>query len=110
MHWFAEKSAYHIFRLTKLINDLLDVTKINAGKLSYNLEPFNFKKMLVESVECVQHNSPNHQIILENAPEITYNGDRFRLEQVLNNFLSNAVKYSPDGKKLSLIAKQKTTV
>ncbi len=97
---FIRKSAEHIFRLEKLINDLLDVTKINAGKMSYNMEAFNFGKTLMHSVESVQHVSPRHKIIVENCADVTLVGDHLRLEQVMHNFLTNAVKYSPESNKV----------
>jgi len=97
---FMIKSAEHIARLEKLISDLLDVTKINAGKMNYTMHPFSFKELLESTVESVQHTTSTHRIILENAVDINYEGDHFRLEQVLNNFLSNAVKYSPDADKV----------
>jgi PAS domain S-box-containing protein len=97
---FVEKSGENISRLEKLINDLLDVTKINAGKLSYDLQPFDFSQMLKDSVESMQLTSATHQISLEQPEGIQITGDRMRLEQVVNNFLSNAVKYSPDGKRV----------
>lgn len=97
---FVEKSAANIFRLEKLINDLLDVTKINAGKMSYSMTEFDFGQMLEESVESVQYISPDHELVLQEKVEVSYTGDRFRIEQVLNNFLTNAVKYSPGGGKV----------
>lgn len=102
---FVKKSAAHILRLERLINDLLDVTKINAGKMIYNMQPFNFKQMLTDSIESVQYTSPSHQIILENSEDINYTGDHFHLEQVMHNFLSNAIKYSPEGKKVIVNSK-----
>lgn len=97
---FIDKSASNITRLEKLINDLLDVTKINAGKMSYTMKEFDFGQMLQESVESVQYISPNHELILNEKEKVLYIGDRFRIEQVLNNFLTNAVKYSPKGGKV----------
>ncbi|WP_374949180.1 ATP-binding protein [Mucilaginibacter sp.] len=97
---FMVKSADHITRLEKLISDLLDVTKINAGKMNYNMQSFHFKELLQATVESVQHTTQTHKIILESAVDIVYEGDQFRLEQVLNNFLSNAVKYSPNADKV----------
>ncbi|MES2456151.1 MAG: ATP-binding protein [Bacteroidota bacterium] len=96
---YIEKSTDNIHRLEKLINDLLDVTKINAGKLSYDLQPFNFSQMLKDCVESAQLTT-SHQIILTQTEDLTITGDRLRLEQVINNFLSNAIKYSPDGKEV----------
>jgi PAS domain S-box-containing protein len=92
---FATKSSEHISKLEGLINDLLDVTKINAGKLAYEMRPFNFKDLLINSIDAIQQTTTSHQIILKGQEEITYTGDYVRLEQVLQNFLSNAVKYSP---------------
>lgn len=102
---FIEKSASHILRLEKLINDLLDVTRINAGKMVYNMQPFNFLQMLKDSIESVQHIEPLHEIILEDADDIEYVGDRLRLEQVVNNFLTNAIKYSPTAGKVLVTSK-----
>jgi PAS domain S-box-containing protein len=93
------KSAEHINRLERLINDLLDVTKINAGKVVYAMEPFDFGQMVRDSVESIQH-SAKQQILLESVAEVQYTGDHYRLEQVMNNFLSNAVKYSPGADKI----------
>ena len=96
---FVTKSADHIRRLERLINDLLDVTKINAGKIVYAMEPFDFGQMIRPSVESIQHTA-KQQLILESVAEVQYTGDHYRLEQVMNNFLSNAVKYSPGADKI----------
>lgn len=97
---FIQKSATHVLRLEKLISDLLDVSRLNAGKMEYNMEAFSFLDMLKDSIESVQQATTSHQIILEKAEDVTYTGDRFRLEQVVNNLLSNAIKYSPEADKV----------
>ena len=97
---FIDKSADHIARLERLIADLLDVTKINAGKVSYSIAPFDFAELLTDAVESLKHTAPKHDLIVAGNPVITYHGDRGRLEQVINNFISNAVKYSPEGTKV----------
>jgi len=102
---FLKKSQENIFRLEKLITDLLDVTKINAGKMTYNMQEFSFKQMLIDSVESQQLIAPAHQLILESVEDVNYKGDRFRIEQVLNNFLTNAVKYAPEGGKIIVKSK-----
>ena len=104
---FVSKSADSILRLEKLITDLLDVTKINAGKMSYNLAPFDFNQMIHESIESVQYTTNTHQITLQSEIDINYVGDRFRLEQVMNNFLSNAIKYSPDADRVLVNVSEK---
>ncbi|RYG19876.1 MAG: PAS domain S-box protein [Chitinophagaceae bacterium] len=95
-----KKSSDNIVRLEKLIDDLLDVTKITAGKMQYNMEKFNFESMVSDVVDGFKLIALQHEVILENNDAAIYRGDRFRLEQVLNNFLSNAVKYSPNGQKI----------
>ena len=97
---YVDKSRENIHRLEKLINDLLDVTKINAGKLTYDFQPFDFSQMLKDSVDSAQLTTSSHELILEQSEGLQIVGDKLRLEQVINNFLSNAIKYSPDGKKV----------
>lgn len=104
---FVQKSSEHIARLERLISDLLDVTKINSGRMQYNMKPFNFGEMIRNSISVFRHTVPNHEIILKNEIEQEYTGDQFRLEMVINNFISNAVKYSPDCKKILIESKVK---
>jgi signal transduction histidine kinase len=95
----ARRSAGHVHRLERLIGDLLDVTKLNSGKMNYRFEQFDFLQMLKECIANMQLTT-THQLLLTDAPELTFNGDRDRLEQVLNNLLANAVKYSPKADKV----------
>jgi PAS domain S-box-containing protein len=95
-----KKSSDNILRLEKLIDDLLDVTKITAGKMKYNMDEFNFSEMVDDVVDGFKLIAVNHELVNTRNEDVVYLGDRFRLEQVLNNFLSNAVKYSPNGKKV----------
>lgn len=97
---FAAKAHENSLRLGKLINDLLDVSKINAGKLVYEKHEFEFSEAVSESVDTVKHTSGTHRIIIEKSVNLNYYGDRFRLEQVIINFLTNAIKYSPDADKV----------
>jgi two-component system, OmpR family, sensor kinase len=93
---FVEKANSNIIKLNFLISDLLDVSKIQAGRLQFNIAPFSLKEMIEETVENVQHMFSSHQIVKPaSTPDITVNGDKLRLEQALTNFLVNAVKYSP---------------
>lgn len=102
---FLNKSADHIARLERLIGDLLDVTKINAGKMFYEQEPINFSEMITHSIESLRHTVTTHEIILESVADIVYTGDQLRLEQVLHNFVNNAVKYSTKANKVIVNSK-----
>jgi PAS domain S-box-containing protein len=87
-------------RLNNLIGDLLEVTKINTGRLEFNHRPFIFDDMVNEVIEDVQHTAIKHQIIknLHCARQVT--GDKERIYQVVTNMLTNAIKYSPDAERV----------
>lgn len=105
LHGFVEKSASNIFRLEQLIADLLDVTKINSGTMSFDKEEFNFNEIMQRAVDTVQAVSPDHELLLEHSIDLPYHRDLLRIEQVLINFLTNAVKYSPNGGKVLMKGK-----
>lgn len=94
-----------IKRLERLIEDLLDVTRINSGQVDLNISEFSFSDALANSISSVQQISNKHEILLENSIDILYTGDQFKIEQVLINLLNNAIKYSPDANKVVVKAK-----
>lgn len=97
---FGSKINEHTTRLESLIRDLLDVSKITAGKLSMNKDIYSLRSLICESVENVQYIAQDHEIIVDEVPDVNFYGDKYRLEQVINNFLANAVKYCPDSCKI----------
>jgi len=89
------KNAEHIQRL---INDLLDLAKLELGKLEMHFEAVSCRELIKEAVFSIQGSTPleKQRIKMElPATEIFVEGDRLRLVQVLINLLSNALKYSP---------------
>jgi signal transduction histidine kinase len=93
---FIANANNSIKRLEKLIEDLLDVTKINSGQIDLNIAAFHFSDALTNSIVNVQLTASRHDIVLENSIDLFYTGDQYRIEQVLINLLNNAIKYSPD--------------
>lgn len=97
---FGNKILEHCVRLENLITDLLDVSKINAGKLTFEKSDCNLNSLIKDGVENIQYLASDHEIIVETVPDLSFYGDKYRLEQVLNNFLTNAIKYSPDSSRI----------
>lgn len=105
-----ESSDKQMERLSKLIEDLLDVSRITSGKLNLNLEKVNLGEMIKEvMVQYGNHlKDAVNKVEVLSAPHIEGYVDKIRLEQVLINLLTNAAKYAP-GKsiKVSLEASDK---
>lgn len=87
-------------KLTSLIGDLLDVTKIEGGKLQFHEGYFDFDDLVNDIVEEMQQTTTKHTFTKKLAPTKTVYGDRDRIGQVITNFISNAIKYSPHSKNI----------
>jgi signal transduction histidine kinase len=85
-----------INRLTNLISDLLNLTKINTGKFEYHETYFDFNELVRQMAEELQPTSAKHTLTLALDNTVTIFADRERIGQVITNFISNAIKYSPD--------------
>jgi two-component system, OmpR family, phosphate regulon sensor histidine kinase PhoR len=83
-----------ITRLTRLVANLLDISKMQEGKLKLAQEAVDMDELVREVVENLQPTT-NHHLLIEGAAQRTITGDRDRLGQVLMNLLTNAIKYSP---------------
>jgi signal transduction histidine kinase len=95
-----ERMDMQINKLTALINDLLDTSKIENGHLVYNKEKFLLKDLITEIIEDVTVTSLDHEIIFNPNSNAEIFGDRDRIGQVVSNFLTNAIKYASECKKI----------
>lgn len=96
-------------RLNLLINDLLDIDKLMAGKMRFSEELVSLPRLLAESIEQNQPYARQHQIVLTllAAPPLNLWIDSARILQVLANFISNAVKFSPNNGEVCITAEPK---
>ncbi|HEX2172512.1 MAG TPA: ATP-binding protein, partial [Dehalococcoidia bacterium] len=90
---FDEQSA----KLTRLITRLLDVSRLDAGRLAPDRQPTNLSALVERTVASQRPFAPVHDLIARVAPDVRACIDPFRIEQVLNNLIENAVRYSPQG-------------
>ncbi len=103
----AERNAR---QLATLINDLLDIEKLVAGKLDINLKRQPLQPLLEQAVTINQPYGAQRKITIDLAPDIPETEvfvDGRRLLQALNNLISNAIKFSPDSGRVNLSARQK---
>ncbi|MCC3214507.1 response regulator [Chryseobacterium sp. X308] len=94
---FVTKVQSQIEKLNTLITDLLDVSKIENGKLKINKKPVNLENVISNAIETIKQ-THERQVKIERhgvKPDILIPLDEIRIEQVLINFLTNAIKYSP---------------
>jgi two-component system, chemotaxis family, CheB/CheR fusion protein len=91
---------HQIDRLTTLIKDLLDVTRITEGQLQLKKEEFDLIELINEVAEDLQITTKKHEIVKKLEKTKPVKADRERISQVLVNLLSNAIKYSPQADKI----------
>ncbi len=107
----VEQTDQQVSRLVRLVDDMLDISRIRTGKLSVNKEEFDFAVLLEEVLERIKPQflaSPGGPVDLLKCEHAIIRGDRMRLEQVITNLLNNALRYG-QGKpvKLSLVKTNK---
>ena len=96
--YLATRMDQQVNKLTGLINELLDVTRLEGGQLPLRESAFAFDELVEEVVADIQFTAEQHSIIIEGRTHATIRADRERIGQVLTNLLTNAIKYAPDSK------------
>ncbi|HSW97076.1 MAG TPA: PAS domain S-box protein [Candidatus Saccharimonadales bacterium] len=93
-------------KIRDLVNDLLDVSRIETGKMRFNNENFFLDEILRDTIDGMQPAVRKHELLFNQNEKIVVYGDRFRIYQVITNLLNNAVKYSPKKDKIIITAKK----
>jgi len=97
---YLAKMDRQLNKLTNLISELLDISRMQTGKLVLQQEAFDLSSLVQEIVENLQLTTQTHQLCFKDTEPMLVVGDRERIGQVLINLLTNAIKYSPQADKV----------
>jgi signal transduction histidine kinase len=90
--------AHQLGYLSRLVDDLLEVTRIEAGKIELRIEEFDLGEAVQSVIRLYAPIATQHSVELEQpGARVIVRADRLRIEQIVGNLISNAVKYSPSG-------------
>lgn len=99
----VERTLMQVNKLDGLINDLLDISRIESGKLQFDLYETDFDLLVTRTIEMYQQIYKDVEICQEGIAVGKVLANPVRLEQVIINFISNAIKYAPSSKKIKII-------
>jgi PAS domain S-box-containing protein len=111
--WCTRLIGRQMTHLSRLVDDLLDVSRITSGKIKLRREPLDLNALVQAAVESVRSTveAYGHSLELKLAPRpLRVEGDATRLTQVIVNLLNNAAKYTPNGGRLGVSAVQRGSV
>ncbi|RXZ81822.1 response regulator [Paenibacillaceae bacterium] len=94
-------------RLTTLINDFLDLQRMESGKQVYDMKPTSLTELITETVSLLQLGETMHTLVWNPGDkQVIIFADADKLKQVMTNLVSNAIKYSPDGGEVRIMCQQ----
>lgn len=98
MERFLQQADRSVERIIHLVNDMLDISRVNTGRLSLMLEKVNLQELITEVIERLTPimNMANCLVSFRSTLTTDCHLDKFRIEQVITNLLTNAAKYAPD--------------
>ncbi|HSW97084.1 MAG TPA: ATP-binding protein [Candidatus Saccharimonadales bacterium] len=102
---YLPKMNEQIEKLDYLVNELLDVSKVQSNNLQLKMEEFSLVDLIKSCVENILFISTQHKINFQYNVDSKISADKGRIEQVIINLLTNAIKYSPNAKKIEIILK-----
>ncbi len=88
--------------LVRLVDNLLDVSRLDAGRLQLYLQPADLIALVESSIDRISMGDNNHEFVFNGPPSLPIVCDQLRLQQVFTNLLSNAARYSPAGTRITV--------
>lgn len=104
-----EQATRNMAKITTLVDDLLDMSKLNQGQIELKKECFNIKRMLEKSVGYLQ-DSLQYELVLNGDMELMVYADEHRIEQIIVNLVNNAIKYAPGSRQIYVDVENKGDV
>jgi two-component system CheB/CheR fusion protein len=101
-----DKANSQVKKMTALINGFLNVSSFGAGKIYLTEQNFEINALLNEVINEVKSTNKSHHIVLSPGTPLTVKADKEKIGQVIHNFLSKAVKYSPNSKNIEVSLQQ----
>jgi len=99
------KAGNQVNKMADLIYGFLDLSRLEPGKLQLKIQQFDMNKLIANVIAETNPVNYTHSIIFKPHGELNVNADRDKIGQVISNFLSNAIKYSPKESTVTLSAK-----
>lgn len=99
-HWLLEVASRQVEQLSRLVDDLLDVSRITKGKIHLHFDPIDLRQTIIDVQRAaepyIQTRNHRFEVVLPEEP-LVVNADKTRLEQVISNLVNNAAKYTEPG-------------
>jgi two-component system, sensor histidine kinase and response regulator len=99
---YIARCHQQIEKLNDLVRELLDISQIENGKIRFSMEKINFQDVLNSTLEMIRQTNDEVIIKVEGSADVMIIADEMRIEQVLINYLTNAIKYSPSAKEVTV--------
>lgn len=97
-----ERIDHQIVRLTRLISEMLDLSRLEENKLELRKEIFSLNELVDQTVQDIKYTSTQHQLEIFHDYRCNIRADKDRIGQVIINFVTNAIKYSPESRKVEI--------
>lgn len=101
-----ERIDHQIGRLTRLISEMLDLSRIEENKLELQMENFSINDLVIQTVQDINYTNTQHKIKINHFCDCKVYADKDRIGQVLINFITNAIKYSPESQEIDVDIKK----